>query len=98
MSTVTSRCFYQVKKSYCLLPFSCSSARATSEIFAKSKCQIRTSYLLASPSSSIFRYKMSGDFHQKRFSHYKAAILKESGEKLQIVELKRSSKLKETQV
>ncbi|KFM65937.1 Quinone oxidoreductase-like protein 2, partial [Stegodyphus mimosarum] len=47
---------------------------------------------------SIVNGKMSGDFVHKGLSHYKAAILKEYGEDLELVELSRPSKLKESQI
>ncbi|GFT96914.1 quinone oxidoreductase-like protein 2 homolog [Nephila pilipes] len=41
---------------------------------------------------------MQGDVMQKRWSHYKAAVMKEMGKELEIVERSRLAKLKETEV
>lgn len=100
MSSVTSKCLHLVTRSSFLFNSPCTiiSARAISSKFSKLKCQLRTAYCLTSITSNILSSKMSGGFSQKRLSHYKAALLKEHGEKLEIVELKRSTKLKDTQV
>lgn len=100
MSTVATNCFRQIKKSSILFntPCSISFARAFSSKLLKSECQNRTSRSLTSTSSRNLVNKMSGEFCHKRYCHYKAAVLKEFGEKLEIVELKRSTKLKDNQV
>lgn len=100
MSTVATKYFCQINKGSIFLnpPCSISFARAFSSKLLKSECQIRTPYSLTSFSSSNLVSKMSGEFSHKRYCHYKAAVLKKLDEKLEIVELKRSTKLKDTQV
>ena len=97
--TIASKCFHPIKKSYVLFNNSCSTfARAFSSKLSKPDCQLRTPNFLTPFSLKNLSGKMSGEFHHKRFCHYKAAVLKELGGKLEIVERKRSTKLKDNQV
>lgn len=98
MSSVASKCFSHIEKKINFFHFAHSliSARAISNKILLSRCSIRT--CLTHIFSTNLKNKMSGDLCHKRLSHYKAAVLKESGEKLQITELKNPSKLKGTQV
>lgn len=100
MSNITFKCLLHMKNSYCNFHLSRSFtfARARPMVNSKKRCGTSSSNYSTSLLRNVSFTSMSGDSYQKRHCHYKAAILKEFGEKLEIVERKRSSKLKDTQV
>lgn len=99
MSSLATKYIISFRKNCCCFQavYSFTFARAISTKFLKLPCQMKMHYP-SSRFSNISLHRMSGDFTQKRFSHYKAAVLKEFGEKLEIVDQKRLNKIKDTQV
>ncbi|CAL1276462.1 unnamed protein product [Larinioides sclopetarius] len=98
MRTTISKFVYFSKISNALLPSFLSSSRDVAS--GCSRKYFSTERIL-SPflrDFKSFKLNMEGNIIQKRWCHYKAAILKEFGEKLEIAEKKRSSKVKETEV
>ncbi|GBM13918.1 Quinone oxidoreductase-like protein 2 [Araneus ventricosus] len=98
MRTALSKIVYYSKISSAVLPSFFSSSRDVASGCSRkyfSTKRILSPFLRDSESLKL---NMEGDIIQKRWCHYKAAVLKEFGEKLEIAEKKRSAKVKETEV
>ncbi|XP_055947520.1 quinone oxidoreductase-like protein 2 homolog [Argiope bruennichi] len=98
MRTALSKIIYYTKIPNSVFPSFFPSSRDVAFVYCRKYFSTKRILSPLLRDSKSLKLSMERDIIQQRWCHFKAAVLNEFGEKLEILEKKRSSKVKETEV